>query len=163
MIMQTTTNQPSRTASAQAQTLITKILVPFDFGEPATHALRYAKELARQNGAALEVLHVVTIPYILPVADGGFFELPAGYVENTVSGAEKNLQKAPAEGGQPARSRATVRTGDPRKEILDFVAAENADLIVMGTRGRTGASHLIFGSVAEHVVRNASCPVLTVR
>jgi nucleotide-binding universal stress UspA family protein len=97
------------------------------------------------------------------VTDGGLPQLPPEFTKNQVSGAEKELKKALAEGGEPARSRATVKIGDPRSVILDMAAKENADLIVMGTRGRTGASHLIFGSVAEHVVRTAPCPVLTVR
>jgi len=53
--------------------------------------------------------------------------------------------------------------GEPAKTIVDHAAAINADLIVMGTHGRTGLAHLLMGSVAEHVVRAAGCPVLTVR
>jgi nucleotide-binding universal stress UspA family protein len=161
--MQTTMTQSSGKAAARPKALVTKILVPFDFGDPAIHALEYAKELARQFGASLDVVHVVTVPYVLPVTDGGFFELPADFIRNAVSGAEKELKKVAGADAEPLRVRATVKTGDPRTGILEYAAAEKVDLIVMGTRGRTGASHLVFGSVAEHVVRTAPCPVLTVR
>jgi nucleotide-binding universal stress UspA family protein len=161
--MQTITRQSARTASTRPPTAVTKILVPYDFGAPAVHALEYAKELARKLGASVELLHVVTVPYVLPVTDAGLFQLPPEFVENMKTTAEAGLRDALAQGGEPARARATVRTGDPRAVILEFAAAEHVDLIVMGTRGRTGAAHVIFGSVAEHVVRTAPCPVLTVR
>ena len=156
-----TTKEPSRTAP-QAKTRIAKILVPFDFGEPAMHALQYAKDLARQLGASVDVLSVVMVPYPLPVTDGGLYQLPPEFIRNVIQDTEKRLAEAAAGEGEP-RHRATVTTGDPRVEILSYTEAEKVDLIVMGTRGRTGASHLIFGSVAEHIVRTAPCPVLIVR
>ena len=160
--MQTTMKEPSRAASAQPKTRIAKILVPFDFGEPAQHALEYARELARQLGASLDVISVVSVPYALPVTDGGLYHLPPEFVRNVIQDTEKRLAEAAGTEGE-ARHRTTVTTGDPRAEILTYAQAENVDLIVMGTRGRTGPAHLIFGSVAEHIVRNAPCAVLTVR
>ena len=59
--------------------------------------------------------------------------------------------------------RSIVRVGDPLFEIVEYARTERVDLIVMGTHGRTGMSHLFLGSVAERVVRTAQCPVLTVR
>ena len=56
-----------------------------------------------------------------------------------------------------------VVTGTPYRKIVEIAEAENVDLIVMATRGRTGLSHLVMGSVAERVVRTTSCPVLTIR
>ena len=161
--MQTTMTQPSGKAAARPKTLVTKILVPFDFGEPAMHALEYAKELARQFGASLDVVHVVSTPYVLPVTDAGLFQLQSDFLRNAVSAAEQELKKVAGAGAEPTRVRATVKTGDPRTGVLEYAAAEEIDLIIMGTRGRTGPSHLIFGSVAEHIVRTAPCPVLTVR
>jgi len=159
----TAMKQTSNGSSARTQARISKILVPVDFGDPANHALEYAQELARQFGASLELLHVVSVPYVLPVTDAALVQLSPDVVEGVVKNAEKRLAQALVAGGEPARSRATVRTGDPRALIVDFAKDEGADLIVMGTRGRTGATHLLFGSVAEHVVRSAPCPVLTVR
>jgi nucleotide-binding universal stress UspA family protein len=155
--------QPSRTTPTKPKVKVTRILVPFDFGDPAIHALAYAKELALQFGASIELLHVVSVPYIMPVTDAGFLQLPDDYVESLVQEAKDRLAAALAAGSAPGQSRATVKTGDARAEILDFAEAKKIDLIVMCTRGRTGASHLIFGSVAEHVVRTAPCPVLIVR
>jgi nucleotide-binding universal stress UspA family protein len=56
-----------------------------------------------------------------------------------------------------------IRDGSPRHEILGVAASRHADLVVMGTHGRTGLAHALFGSVAEHVVRHAAVPVFTIR
>jgi universal stress protein A len=61
------------------------------------------------------------------------------------------------------KARSVVGIGDPLSEIVDYARTEHINLIVMGTHGRTGVSHLFLGSVAERVVRTAPCPVLTVR
>ena len=160
---QTPTTQTARASSAAAPTRIAKILVPIDFGAPSMHALAYAKDLARSVGATVDVLSVVTPPYVLPVTDGGLFPLPPEFTQSVVRDAEMGLARAVAVDGAQPHIRATVTTGDPRAEILKYAETEHVDLIVMGTRGRTGAQHLIFGSVAEHVVRTAPCPVLTIR
>jgi nucleotide-binding universal stress UspA family protein len=159
----TTMKQTTRASSAKPKARISKILVPVDFEAPSNHALEYAKDLARQFQASLELLHVVSVPYILPVTDGGLLQLSPEVIDGVVKDANARLANAIGSTGETSGSRATVRTGDPRAQIVDFAREEGADLIVMGTRGRTGATHLIFGSVAEHVVRSAPCPVLTVR
>jgi nucleotide-binding universal stress UspA family protein len=160
---QATLQQRVKASSVAGRTTIEHILVPVDFGDPSLHALAYGKELAHKLGAALDVLCVVSLPYVLPVSDGGFQQLSAEMVEEAVRDAEKGVVDLLATMDRPARSRGIVRTGDPRAEILSYAAGQHADLIVMGTRGRTGPAHLMFGSVAEHVVRTASCPVLVVR
>jgi nucleotide-binding universal stress UspA family protein len=153
----------ARSAASQPRTRISRILVPCDFSPPSLRALEYGKDLARQFDAPLDVLHVVAVPYMVPLTDGGVLPLPPELEENAVADAREKLGEVIAEGGRLTRSTATVKTGDPRAEILDFAAHHGVDLIVMGTRGRTGVAHLIFGSVAEHVVRTAPCPVMTVR
>ena len=83
-------------------------------------------------------------------------------VDELVVEAETRLNEAlgPEQGDRPLRM--TVKVGDPRAQIVVHAAAEDADLIVMGTHGRTGAARFLLGSVAERVVREAGCPVLTV-
>ena len=70
------------------------------------------------------------------------------------------IPEAEAAGAEVAR---LVTVGTPYRKIIDTAEAEQVDLIVMATAGRTGFSHLIMGSIAERVVRTASCPVLTIR
>jgi nucleotide-binding universal stress UspA family protein len=146
------------------------ILVPFDFGEPSRHALAWARDLGDRFGASLHLLHVVPNPYtpnaFMPLAPDlpGAYALPPGLTDELLKQAEDHLDAVlPTAERQAQRVRAFVRSGDPRSQILDHAAREGVDLIVMGTHGRTGAAHLFLGSVAERVVRAASCPVLTVR
>jgi universal stress protein A len=142
-------------------TIFRRILVPHDFSEAATHALRVAARLAKQHGGRLMVLHVVT-PY-QPVTElpevGGWLtdrEIVAGTKRSLDEVVRRELR---GRGAPPARFH--VDLGDPVTRILD--AAKAADVIVMSTEGRTGLSHLLIGSVAEKVVRHSPVPVLTVR
>jgi universal stress protein A len=149
---------------------IRTILVPFDFSEPATRALGWGRTLAERFGSALHLLHVVPNPNApaayLPFAGEmpAAFYVPAGAVESYMKEADDQLERVLSSADREAfRARAFVVAGDARMEILEHAAQERVDLIVMGTHGRTGASHLLLGSVAERVVRAAPCPVLTVR
>ena len=137
-----------------------RILVPLDFSEPATHALRFAAGLVPPGGRLL-VLHVV-VPFV-PVTD-----IPpagiAGYVTpgELISGAKRQLDRTIAKalaGARGVRADATVVIGDPYQAIMK--AARGMDAIVMSTAGRTGLSHLLIGSVTEKVVRHSPIPVLT--
>jgi nucleotide-binding universal stress UspA family protein len=133
---------------------IRKILVPVDGSPPSISALSQAANLAEDLGASVDVLHV---------------HAPAGFeVGSTTGSAESEEEEhafmdAVAEMKGRFGDRLTHRTvsGDPIHVILEAGAA--ADLIVMGTHGRVGRLHAIIGSVAESVVRNSPCPVLTVR
>jgi len=142
-------------------TIFRRILVPHDFSDAATHALRVAARLAREHGGRLTVLHVVT-PY-QPVV-----ELPevGGWIDEReiIAGAKRSLgelvrRELRGRGAPPARF--DVDLGEPSTRIVR--AAARADVIVMGTEGRTGLSHLLIGSVAEKVVRHSPIPVLTIR
>jgi nucleotide-binding universal stress UspA family protein len=152
-------------AAPEAPVRIKRILVPFDFGEPAEHALDFAQKLAQEFGASVEVLYVV--PYLpsaaLPLPELGSIPMAAQSVEDIIGDAKTRLHEALApEDTRHRYLRKTVTVGDPRAQIVAHAAAEDADLIVMGTHGRTGASRFLLGSVAERVVREATCPVLTV-
>jgi universal stress protein A len=140
-----------------------RLLVPLDFSEQSMRALAYARMLGEACGASLDLLHVVPNPY---VADPGglYTPLPQTFLEDFEREARTRLEKAlTPEERKTFRVRNTLKTGDPLFEIVEYARLAPVDLIVMGTCGRTGISHLLLGSVAERVVRTASCPVLTVR
>ena len=145
-------------------TAITRILVPTDFSAHADHALEYAVTLARSFNAYIELLHVVEDPF----AGGGwgsevYLSDIDGIRERAMTDATIRLEACRAALlAHTVPMTASVRMGRPAKTILEHADAVHADLIVMGTRGRTGLAHMIAGSVAERVVRTAPCPVLTV-
>jgi universal stress protein A len=135
---------------------IRHILAPTDFSEHSTQAITYAFELAQKVGAKLSLLHVIEVPvYAIEVS------LP---LEDLEQDARRELARLlpEAETAHMAVTR-LVEMGVPYQKILEMAAAEQVDMIVMATHGRTGLSHLVMGSVAERVVRTAPCPVLTIR
>ncbi len=125
------------------------ILVPIDGSPPSLAALAHAVTLAEDYGATIHVLHVV--PPVEP--------LTAGARDETDPAMNAAIDRAKLSLAQRVSHRTVV--GDPIREIVE--AARTVDLIVMGTHGRIGRLHELLGSVAENVVRNAPCPVLTVR
>jgi nucleotide-binding universal stress UspA family protein len=132
------------------------ILAPTDFSEAATETVTAAFELAQTFGAKLSLLHVIEVPvYAMEVA------LPLADLEQD---ARRELARLlpEAETAHVAVTR-LVELGVPAQKIVDTATAEQVDLIVMATHGRTGLGHLILGSVAERVVRLAPCAVLTIR
>ena len=145
-------------------TPITSILVPVDFSTHADRAFDYALTLARSFSAYVELLHVVEDPF----AGGGwgsevYLSDIDGLRERAIAEASTRLDEIRA--ALPAHDVpvvVTVRMGRPAETIVEYAQAVHADLIVMGTHGRTGLAHLFVGSVAERVVRTAACPVLTV-
>lgn len=144
---------------------INRILVPVDFSPSARAALEYAAFLAARFGAALDVLHVSEPPgyvgpdtlALLPVSGQAGRSQARGDVSREVEGI---LARA---GARPAHVSVRVESGEPSDAILHASRDGGADLIVMGTHGRTGLSRLLIGSVAEAVLRRSTCPVLTIR
>jgi nucleotide-binding universal stress UspA family protein len=138
------------------------ILVPTDFSECSDEAVRYGLELGRRFGARVHLLHVVQDPVTQPWAAEGFSVPLFDVVDEWQKQAEQRLRAAIAE---EDRTRVTVSSvvATPYAEILDYAARNQVDLIVMGTHGRGGVSHMLLGSIAERVIRRAPCPVLTVR
>jgi nucleotide-binding universal stress UspA family protein len=127
------------------------ILHPTDFSEPAMHAFQLAGFLAHGQGANLIVLHVAD-PLKDPAQQGG---LPLDKQRQQLE------QLRPDADGVPVERR--LGTGDPAAEILQVARETGCAMIVMGTQGRRGFERLLMGSVAEQVVRNAPCPVVTVK
>lgn len=144
---------------------ITRILVPMDFSAQSDLALQYAMELSGRLGASLHLLHVVEQP-LVPASWSAEIYVPdlAALEAGLIAEAERllTINRTLAE-GQHLKVETSVVTGPAATTIIGVADNVGADLIVMGTHGRTGLSHLFMGSVAERVVRLAPCPVLTVR
>ncbi|MCD6320324.1 MAG: universal stress protein [Candidatus Desulfofervidaceae bacterium] len=138
-----------------------KILVPIDFSEASIILAPYAKYLGEKLEAELHVLYVVrSLDYF-----GGFYVPHTSikkFEEEIVRGAEKRMENFVEDHFEDFPVKTHILIGDAGTEILNFVQQENFDLIVMGTHGRKGLDKIIFGSVADRVVKGAPCPVLTI-
>lgn len=142
-----------------------RILCPVDLSECSHAALAHALMLAKAAGARLDVLHAYYVPeniqpnLLVWMATG-----PRPLWELAEEQAKTDLDQFLACHGQDIRERIDLHVvhKDPTSAILDFATENASTLIVMGTHGRTGASRLFTGSVAERVVRRAPCPVLSV-
>jgi nucleotide-binding universal stress UspA family protein len=142
---------------------IKTILFPTDFSQGARAAMDHAVSLAKDYRAKLILLYVIQdisvaewyIPSSLSVSE---------LMEDMQKGAGNEMNKWGEEASaKVADVEKLVVRGVPFVEIIRTAKDKNADLIVIGTHGRTGIDHMLFGSTAEKVVRKASCPVLTVR
>ncbi|PYM19789.1 MAG: universal stress protein [Candidatus Rokuibacteriota bacterium] len=141
-----------------------RVLCATDFSTASRPALQQAIDIARQNRAELILAHVMA-PVTLVVGEG--YVPPSTYEqlrESTRADAGKRLERLLARARKKGvRARAVLREGTAFQEITRLAKRERADLIVMGTHGRTGFAKLFLGSVAERVLATAPCPVLTVR
>jgi nucleotide-binding universal stress UspA family protein len=138
------------------------ILVPVDFSAHSAHAFGFALDLARQCQATLHVLHCLPLQPAL-VAPYGIV-MPADLEQSCREAAVKRLEEL-ADKASAAGVDAEVHESAaiPSEAILGFADDVGADLIVMGTRGLSGLAHVLIGSVADRVIRSASCPVVTLR
>lgn len=144
---------------------VKRILCPVDFSETSDLALLYAISLARAYDAELEVVHVVAPPVTsLPGEHylGNFVQVDMKALATAChERVDSLLADAPCL--EKLQVTPTVVCGNPYVEIIRIATEKAADLLVMGTHGRSGLEHLLIGSVAERVVRKAPCPVLTVK
>ena len=138
------------------------ILVATDFSPASDHALEYARALARTFGGSMHVLHVVPDPVLASAWSEAYAYDLTALGERLRGEAERQLANCVRPILDVAVTTEAV-IGSPADGIAFAAADRGADLIVMGTHGRRGFSHLVMGSVAERVVRTAPCPVLTVR
>jgi nucleotide-binding universal stress UspA family protein len=138
---------------------IRTVLHPTDFSTNSETAFRIACSLARDYGARLIVLHV-DVPPIVLINEGIGIPPPAAPGDDTGLKDKLEQLKAP---DPKVRLEHVLLKGDPTSEILRVAKEHKADVMVMGTHGRTGLGRLLMGSVAEEVVRKASCPVVTVK
>ena len=139
-----------------------RILFPTDFSAPAKEAQHYAMALAESFGAELHLLHVV--PLFIPFPDASSpYVLPEQEMKLQVEAADRRL--AHEIESSWSEKHAVIHSavmGLAVDEILNYSKTHEIDLIVLGTHGHTGLARLLIGSVAEKLVRMATCPVLTV-
>mgnify|MGYP003573234851 CR=1 FL=1 len=140
---------------------IRRILVPVDFAATGQPVVKYAHELAQDRSATLRLLHVVGVP-VAPFDPAYGVAADPKMLLDLQSGAESALADIAGDLDDTSVDTRVV-TGSPSREIVKEARTWDADLIVIGTHGRTGLRHVFLGSVAENVVRLASCPVLTMR
>ena len=134
------------------------ILVPVDFSESSLVALEHALALARRHDAQLVLLHVIEPFHADMLVDTTQAQRDARALAH-----ERLTRLADATKKTCPRTGRELRTGHPVTTIIALAKRTNADLIVMGTHGRTGLKRAFIGSVAERVVRLATCSVLVVR
>ncbi len=137
----------------------TKILCALDFDDHLTSTFILATALAKENGATLYLLHVAPVPL-------GVLDVPLPFVTNPKweRDARLRLEELVRQHGQTSvRCEIRVKSGLPDVDIVREANELGVDLIVVGTHGRGGVSHLLLGSVAEQVIRYATCPVLVIR
>lgn len=141
-----------------------KVLCPIDFSEHSLKALPNAVELAKKFGAELHVVNVIAPFPVLPATPHpiGFNvqvyedELADNSMENLKEVTEKHVP-------DDVKAEYKILKGDPSSEIIEYSDENNIDLIILTTHGSGALRHLIFGSVAEKILRHANCPVLTIR
>jgi universal stress protein A len=134
-----------------------RVLCPVQFDQNSLAALAVAKEIAKQNKGKLFVMHVVS-PHADPTRIGG-----AAMAAHDEKASEQEMAKLEKEQLGDIEHEAILRLGYPAEEVAKAEHEFGIELVVMATHGRTGVTHLVLGSVAERVVREASCPVLTIR
>lgn len=141
---------------------IKNILCAVDFSEGSARVAEYAVTLAKATGAAIQCVYVAP-----SLAEYVGFNVPQAaldtFVGDVVASAETTMHDFIEQHFKGLPAKGQVLTGYPAEEILKLADSLHADMIVMGTHGRTGFDRIIFGSVAEKVVKTATCPVLTIK
>jgi nucleotide-binding universal stress UspA family protein len=138
------------------------ILVPIDFSENTPAVLDWAAHLAEEHGSTVTLLHAYHLPVEFQQLEGAY--LPPDFWQSVRTEAESTLRRqADALQRRGVRVETAVCEGYAATVIIEEASSRNADLIVIGTHGRSGLKHLLLGSIAERVVQKASCPVLTVK
>jgi universal stress protein A len=141
-----------------------RILHASDFSPASRAAFAKSIELAKTHRATLFVLHVLTV--VLPYAGEGYIppKIWDDIAEGQRRGAQRELDRLLARARRAGvRVKGLLVVGTPYETITRMARRQRADLLVLGTHGRTGLSKMLLGSVAERVLRTASCPVVTVR
>jgi nucleotide-binding universal stress UspA family protein len=144
--------------------LFKKILVPIDFSDGAEAAVAAALEIGRKTGDGVTLLHVYELPIlphgVSPAATQELYDRILAAIADRLDEAREGAVRA----GEGAVAVDTRAVDGPAAEKIAAVARDDGyGLVVMGTHGRTGLSHLLIGSVAERVVRTSTVPVMTVR
>jgi nucleotide-binding universal stress UspA family protein len=139
-----------------------RILFPVDLSETSAKIVPAVESVARKYGA---IVHLVFVARVFDYFTSMYVPHPSvsQFEKEVIEGAEKRLYEFAAEHFQEAAgTKVKVLAGDPSEEILKYAAAHAIDLIIMGTHGRKGIDKVIFGSVAERVVKSSPAPVMVV-
>jgi len=141
---------------------IRHILVPVDFSENTPAILDWTAHLAEEHGSRVTLLHAYHLPVEFQQLEGAY--LPPDFWQSVRTEAETNLRRFAEElERKKIRVETAVCEGYAATVIVEEASTRRADLIVIGTHGRSGIKHLLLGSIAERVVQKAPCPVLTVK
>ena len=141
-----------------------KILYPTDFSESSLEAMKYAVSFARDYKARLILMHVVNEQIFSEGLNLPRLAAPEALEQELVAEAGRQMRTLiPADVRAGVDVEHVILRGMPFLEIIRYAKANEIDLIVIGTHGRSGMEHIIFGSTAEKVVRKAPCPVLSVK
>ncbi|HEX7481280.1 MAG TPA: universal stress protein [Polyangiales bacterium] len=148
-------------------TKIRKIVCPVDFSAGSDRAIDYALDFARALDAEVWLVHVYELPLATVPTGVARDAAEPGQLFDFIRDVKGHLSTQLSElvakhRGAGNKLHARLVEGAPAGGIVEFAKELAADLVIMGTHGRTGLAHLMLGSVAERVVRSASCPVLTV-
>ena len=141
---------------------VKRILVPVDFSECSREGLQYATGFAKKFGARIVLLHTTYLGYIYSSEGTALYDV-RGLRHAARENAERQMRKfvRAVKFGQ-MKYETAITDGSPALDICAFAKSHNVDLIITSTHGRTGLKHVLIGSVAEQVVRRASCSVLVV-
>jgi len=140
-----------------------QILVPVDFSEHSATAIAYAKRIAQDYDAQLQLLHIIentTHPAFSLSGKSSIYDFFPNIKEDSINKVKKMFDEA---NGPEVKSEIFIKDGHPAHETIEFSKEKGSDLIVISTHGLTGVDHFLLGSVSEKVVRRAFCPVFTVR
>jgi nucleotide-binding universal stress UspA family protein len=142
--------------------MFSRILCPVDFSDASPEVAKTAREFALKFDAEILVLYVA--PSMIQYE---IFDLPAAslpqLVGDIVTGAEKTMSDFVAKHFAGVNATGKVVSGDAAESIVNLAQSEKADIIIMATQGRQGLNRLLFGSVAEKVVKTSPVPVMTIR
>lgn len=155
-------DEPLLRVAAVTPFKIQTVLVPIDFSDCSKKALQYAIPLAEQHNAKVVLLYVAPSPSYAG-GEYGVIDSSALNAELCSSGEKRLAAMIVDDIRGKVAADTMVRTGSATAEIIDAAAKLPADMIVISTHGYSGLKHVVLGSVAEHVVRHAPCPVLVVR
>lgn len=142
-------------------------LVPTDFSKTANHAMDFAIQLAEKTGAAIQLLHVLEIPHgsyslIGEITDD--YKADHLYEAMLIRSSKSKLEELVASiSAKGISATSLLRYGHPYKHIQHEITAQNADLVIMGSDGASGLEEILLGSNTERVIRNAKCPVVTIK
>ena len=144
--------------------LYKRIVCPVDFSESSMHALKYAISLAQEADGQLTVLHVVAQEFDSLAGFAYDAGMTVGdFLKEREIALQQRLEEVVAAAPEFCRLESLMRHGKAGREVLRVAEEKHCDVIVMGLQGRGSADPLFFGSTTQHVVRHASCPVLTLR